>query len=822
MQPSTMPRSSVAKAERRQDEPARGRPSARCPSSRYPSARPDVCAHCGNDVPDGATFCCEGCHAVHDLLQGEGLLRYYEMRAGSAAPAAAGGRRVDGTWLELVARDLAAAPAGLRKLSFDLQGISCSACIWLIDELFRRTGAAGRVEASAARGTIDIWVSSDFDLTSFVGELSRFGYDMGPRRAAVDEASSDLVVRVGICVAIAMNTMLFAIARYAGLVDPPTVRLFQLLELGLAGAAFLVGGMVFVAGAARALRCGVLHLDLPIAIGIVLGYAGSMTSLVISGGEASYLDTLVVFTTLMLVGRLLRQRIVARNRAQILDDAGVESLLVRRIEARADGGETVAIVPATSIRKGDSLLVTPGDVVPVAARLTDEGATFSLEWITGEAEPLARSRGEMVVAGSSVAGGSAARLQADEDLAASALLDLLRAPTTGRDAPGRLERRIATAWVPFVLLAATVGFVGWWLATGDVARALSVAVGLLVVTCPCAFGIATPLGHEIVLGALRSRGLLVRTGGFLERAADVRTIVFDKTGTLTTGRVRIEDERPLARLSPEHLAIVHQLAVRSGHPKSVAVVEAIPMSARTLDASTVVHETAGAGVEATVHGVCYRLGSASFALGAADDNGAGDVVFAADGVEIARLRTTEVLRADAAVEIAALRHEGFAVWMLTGDEAGRAHALAQSAGIDPVQVVAGCTPAGKAAWASAHDHGDLLFLGDGINDAPAAAIATCSGTPAAGRTFLAARSDFFLLGEGLAGVRLALRGARSVRRRTTRNLALAVAYNAGALGLCFSGLMSPIAAAVLMPVSSVIAVLSTVRDLSRKDAPWKC
>jgi Cu2+-exporting ATPase len=781
-----------------------------------------ACEHCGSAVVGDARFCCEGCRAVRDLLLGEGLTRYYELRNGAAAPVADDrSSREDAAWLELAARRLALGGPGLQKLELDVQGISCSACIWLIDELFRRTHAAGRALVNPARGTIDLWVESGFDLPGFVHDLARFGYRVGPRRASSDAPPSDLVGRVGICAAIAMNTMLFAIARYAGLADPGTLRLFQLLELGLATAAFLVGGTVFVASAARALRRGVLHLDLPIAIGIVLGYLGSIASLVVSEGHDSYLDTLVVFTTLMLVGRLLRQRVVARNRAQILDDAGAEAMLVRKVETHADGTEVVAIVPATSVRRGDVLLVTPGDVVPVAAELVDDHATLSLEWITGEADPIGVARGDDVVAGSSVAAGSAARFRAREDLAASALLDLLRAPAEGRDAPGDFERRIATFWVPFVLIAAGAGFGVWWWLTGDATRALAVAVGLLVVTCPCAFGIATPLGHELVLAELRRRGLLVRSAGFLERAADVTTIVFDKTGTLTTGRLRIEDASPLEALSEAQLLILHQLAVRSSHPKSAAVADVVPERCRTLDPNVLVHEIAGSGVETVVNGVVYRLGSRTFALAPARSMSAGDVVFSADGAPLASLVTSEVLRHDARKELDALRDERFETWMLTGDGEQRAETLARFAGIPSSNVVAGRSPAEKAAFLRERDHGDVLFLGDGINDAPAAAIATCSGTPAAGRTFLAARTDFYLLGEGLAGVRLALRGARALRRRTRGNLRLAALYNAIALGLCFGGLMSPIAAAVLMPVSSILAVTLTVRDLSRKDAPWK-
>ncbi len=781
-----------------------------------------TCQHCGSPFRGAGEFCCEGCHAVHDALLSGGLGRWYDLRGGAVVPAAGDvAARVDGTWLELACVELAASGPGLRKVAVDLQGISCAACVWLVEELFRRAAPAGRVDVNPARGTMDLWVQPDFSLAAFVQDLARFGYSVGPRRHLADATGDDLVVRVGICAAIAMNAMVFAIALYAGLEDPATVRLFHLLQLALAGAAFLVGGMVFVRGAVRSLARGILDLDLPIAVGIVLGYAGSIASLIVSGGRDSYLDTLIVFTTLMLVGRLLRQRVVAHNRARLLDDAGAEGLLVRRVETGEGGVERVVVVAAPTLRAGDVLLVAPGDVVPVDADLLDDGVTLSLEWITGEAEPVALARGEVARAGASVAGRSAARFRAREDLGASALLDLLRTPAEGRDATGRLERRVARAWVPFVLGASAVGFGGWLAFTGDPTRALAVAVALLVVTCPCAFGIATPLGHEVVLAELRRRGLLVRAAGFLERAADVRTVVFDKTGTLTTGALRIRDVAAIEALSPRALRLLHELAVRSGHPKSLAVAGATPEAARRLDPSLVVCEVPGAGVETVADGAVWRLGSPTFALGAPADGEPGDVVFARDDHAVARLATEEVLRTDAADEIRALRQLGVQVWMLTGDAPERALLAADAADIPHDRVVAGQTPEGKATWLRAHDRGDLLFLGDGINDALASAAATCSGTPAAGRTFLAARSDFYLLGEGLGGVRLALRGAAALRGRTRGNLRLAVLYNAIALGLCFAGLMSPLGAAVLMPVSSLVAVGLTLRELARKESPWR-
>lgn len=785
-----------------------------------------VCAHCGVSLAGApGPYCCEGCRAVAEILKDRGLLRYYDLRGERGVPVAiAGPARGGAEWLSLLEADLAT-KSGLVPVQLDAQGLHCSGCVWLVDEMFRQTGARGRAVTNPIRGTVDLFVAPDFPLRRFVEDVERLGYRLGPRRR--NEVGSDLVLRMGVTIALAMNAMIFAIALYVGVEDPKLYWLFQGLAFALSLVAFGVGGIVFVRSALRSLSSGLLHLDLPIAIGLLLGYAGSTYSFFFDGARGAYFDTLTVFTALMLTGRFLRQRVLSKNRAQLLEDGGIEGLLTRRIVEVAPGHERVEIVPVSRLEKGDVLLVSPGDVVPVAATLLDAEASISLDWITGEAVPHHLDRGDSVLAGACAAGSSALRVRAEEPFAASALLELLRTPTVADregDSVSPFERALARGWVVGVLLAAAIGFGAWMLATHDVPRSLSVAIGLLVVTCPCAFGIATPLAHELVLARLRKQGLLVRSSRFLERASSVRRVVFDKTGTLTTGDLELSDETALDALDASDRAILYNLAARSSHPKSGALRRAIPAAQQRYDATLTAEEVRGAGVEARVDGRTYRLGSRAFVASAAVLDGGeereADVVFGADGEVLAAFHTEERLRADATVEVEELRKLGCEILMLSGDRMDRALEAARAAGIDASRVVADKTPEEKAAFIREIDHGDTLMIGDGINDSLAVVAAHCSGTPASGRTFLAARADFYLLTAGLRPVRLALLASRAVKRTIRRNLTLSLTYNAVAIGLAYAGLMSPLVCAVFMPASSLLTIFHTTRSLAGEGDKW--
>ncbi len=351
-----------------------------------------ACLHCGLPVGAGGEndFCCRGCAAVYALLDSEHLERSYAFRRGAGVPVA----ETDAFGATPVARRPRGAPPERRwpyPDTLDVQGLRCVGCVWLVEELFRRAHGGEHVEVNPSLGRVDLVVQPDFDLRAFVSSVERFGYLFGPPVKRADAASNDLLWRLGVCAAIAMNSMIFAIAMYAGLRRGPLFDLFTALNFGFGAVAVLVGGTVFFRSAWRAVRQGMLHLDLPIALGIAMAFAGSVYSYAARRSEAAYFDTLDVFITLMLLGRWLQERVVERDRAWLLASDGTDSLLARRVvQGRLE------VVPCARLKRGDALLVAPGDLVPVDARLERGPATFSLDWIVGESRPRSYEQGEIV------------------------------------------------------------------------------------------------------------------------------------------------------------------------------------------------------------------------------------------------------------------------------------------------------------------------------------------------------------------------------------------------------------------------------------------
>jgi Cu2+-exporting ATPase len=780
------------------------------------STHAGACAHCGSPVPDGAgssIYCCAGCEAVAALLRSEELTRYYAIADGDVIPVGAAPARRSHAWLAPLLdgqRD-----ADTPTLELDVQGIHCAACVWLMNETFRRRPGAVALTVNPALGKARLtWRRGVFEPEAWIDAVERFGYQFGPSRKTGSAAAASLTWRLGVALALTMNVMLFSVSFYFGLGrdDGALYTLFSRLALLLSTGVVIVGGWPFLVAGARGLGSGILHLDLPIALGIVLVYATSLIGVARGrGGELAYFDTLNVFITLMLLGRFLQQRLLDRNRQLLLADDGAEGLVVRRLDA---DGRRLAVVPAPAVRAGDHLLVAPGELVPVAATLASEAhhapARVSTDWITGEAEARTVAAGARLLAGSFNAGTTAFTVVVDQDFADSPLVALLR-QTSGRAGAAehlRFWDGLARRWVVAVLAVAAAGFAIWLPRSGT--RALDVAVALLVVTCPCAIGIALPLAYEIVGARLRRAGFFARTGDLLDRLERVRKVVFDKTGTLTLQRLELVPDGSVERLEPEARAVAYNLACRSAHPVSACLAAALARAGAAYDPAAAVVEVPGSGLDWARPDGRWRLGRADWA---APQAGASGTVLARDGIVVARFTTREALRGGAAAEIAALQASGYAVHLLSGDAAPRVDALAAALGIPAAQAKGGRTPVDKAVDLAALDGGDALYLGDGANDALAFGQALCAGTVAIERPILPGRSDFFLVGESLAPLRTALAAAHRLRRVARRILAIAVAYNVVAVSTALAGLMSPVRAAVFMPLSSLSILLLTVTAL---------
>ncbi|MGE3636806.1 MAG: HAD-IC family P-type ATPase, partial [Sandaracinaceae bacterium] len=471
----------------------------------------------------------------------------------------------------------------------------------------------------------------------------------------------------------------------------------------------------------------------------------------------------------------------------------------------------------TSLERGDALLLAMGDLVPVDSTL-EAACELRLDWINGESEPRAFEAGERAPAGAFLASAVAVRARCLTGFADSALVELLTTPE--RDRGDRWFDRLGRVYVALVLLAAAGAF-GIWIVIGDLTSALSVTTAVLVVSCPCAFGIAAPLAFDLVQASLRQAGVFVRSPSLLSRMRGVRRAVFDKTGTLTTGTPRLADPSALEPLDGRARAALYDLAASSAHPKARAILAHLDGA---LTPGVIVHEVTSSGLELWRDGHRYRLGRPAWASPERAFDPAIDLVFSEDARPLAALRTREALRPAVREELAALREAGLEVFVLSGDSGEKVAALARELGLPEDHAIGGCTSEDKASWIRAHDPDRTLFVGDGINDALAADAALVSGTPAVETPFMAARTDFYFVGSRVAPIAALFDHARRLRRVLNVILTIAVLYNAGAVTLAYLGLIEPWVAAVLMPASSIVTIAVAtlgLRSARSRRSTWK-
>jgi len=791
-------------------------------------AAPGKCIHCGLDLdkthdPAAGPFCCQGCRIVYDLINETGLERFYDLRCDTIAPPA--DLRPDNlAWLEMMLADPDVAMGdGVVRLRLDLQGVHCAACVWLLEQLFARHAAGRALTINPALGTVDlVWDTTGGELSLYLAEAERFGYRFGPPRKSRHRASRSLQIRMGITIAVALNVMMYSLGYYFGLSPEesgPAYVLFGRLGLVLTGLVVAIGGWPFISAAWHGLRRGVVHLDLPIALGMLLGYGGSVVAYLSEGPEAAYFDTISIFVALMLVGRWLQEWVLEKNRNTLLESGGIADLYARRFR----DGEFEA-TPAVRIVTGDELWIAPGDLMPVDGVLLQREALISLDWITGESETRTRAPGDKVPAGAFNAGEYGFRTAVIENFSDSRLHDLLRVGGGEREVGRNWWHRVSTIYVIAVITLAVVGFAVW--SPTDSRKAIEVSVAILVVTCPCALGLAVPLARELVHVALRRHGVLLRSSHFLDKALQVRKILFDKTGTLTRGRLTLDERsrRDLPALSDADRAVLWNMSSRSNHPVSRCVAEAL-VEMQGVDHDPLadeVREISGLGLVWTNERGEWRLGKSDFAVpdGSGEQPEPGSSLFSLDGNRILAISCIEDLKHDAADEVARLLDSGYDVHLLSGDAPERVERIAVRLGLSPDQLRGGLTPEAKAAVVEDLDDSDTLMVGDGLNDSPSFDRAWCAATPAIDRAVLPHKADFYYLGDGVSAVRRALAAALRLRAVQRGNLVFATIYNLGAVGLCLGGLVTPVVAAVLMPLSSVTVVSLTILRLSRGRSAW--
>jgi Cu2+-exporting ATPase len=756
------------------------------------------CIHCGTrffPTPARPEFCCAGCQFVHGLIVGNGLEKFYDLRDGAPAPVQSlVFRKRDYDWLSELVK--AAESSSHAALTLDLQGISCVGCVWLIEKLFARKPGALSAEVNSTLGQISLrWITGECDIIAFARELQSFGYLVGPLGKQSRSASSALVTRMGVCGAFAMNAMLFSIPRYLGMdATFAYAALFDRLALIFATLSIVVGGSYFFTRTWSSLRNGVLHIDLPISLGLVAAYAGSVYAWSHGAMNFAYFDFVSTFTFLMLAGRWTQQTAIEKNRVRLL------SAIDESLHVFCDGAKT----PAADLRCGMRYQINPGQVIPVRSKLRVEAATLGLEWINGESEAHTARLGQLLPSGAVNCSQSAIELEAIEPWAESLLSSLLQTkPRANLDCSG-LERFIKI-YIVVVIAVAVAGFGAWLTASHSLLLALQVLTSILVVSCPCAAGVALPFADELAVSTLRKHGVFVREQSLWARLPRVRRIIFDKTGTLTLETMALRNPDAFAALTTKQKAVLLAMVENNLHPVSCCLRETLMAAGIASACVDEPKELVGAGIELQSGSGVWRLGKSEWAR--RGRNSPFDCVFTLNGDLLAEFSFCEQIRADAAREIARMQRDGFRVHILSGDRDYKVAQMARQIGLAPEDCHGEMSPAEKAQWLRKNGAQDTLTIGDGANDSLAFNESFCTGTPAIDRSLLQQKSDFYFLGRGLSGVRKLLEVARGHQATVRRVIAFAIAYNLIAILLSLAGKMNPLAAAILMPTSSLVSLM---------------
>lgn len=761
-----------------------------------------LCAHCETPcdtthpiTSGGQHFCCHGCRYVHDLIHANGLERFYELRDQPVPP-------VQETVFQ--SRDLSwfthACLTSQGLAHIEVQGISCIGCVWLIEHVFRSTPGARNIRINPLSGTAELSINpTEFPAAHFAHQLQQLGYLTGPESKNISRTRDTLVRKIGLCGALAMNAMLFAVPAYCGIpIGDRFAPLFEKGALACATLSLIIGGSYFVSKTFRALRRGLLHVDLPISLGLIAAYAGSLFEWTRGARSGLYFDFVSVFTFLMLVGRWCHQRTVELNRKRLLSH-GLQP------------PEPVA---------GETYEITQGQPVPVRSRLLSRAADISLEWINGESSPRTLQPGELVPSGAVNLSQHPLSLGAEESWNESLLYRLIHSekPDPEDDV---MTHRFILGYIYTVILLASGGLSFSLHSGAPVESALQIAISVLVVSCPCATGVALPLIHEIAAQRLRSQGVFIRESSLWRRLLRVRRIAFDKTGTLTGETLRFASTNTLAHLQNDALQALRVLVAHSLHPVATALRAAAGAPTTTHDRLERAVEYIGSGLEwKSPSGTLWRLGKHAWAvqqtLGSTSPVDPGTIL-SRNLTPLATFHCDETLRADAIEEVRKLHADGIRCCILSGDDPIRVERIARALSIPPDGALGNLSPDSKARWLrDAQARKDTLMLGDGANDALAFNESLCCGTPAVDRGLLEHRCDFYLLGKGLKGVRALLEMARKKEKLTRTILLFGALYNIAAIGLSLTGRMHPLLASLLMPASS-LATLAIVTASFRKE-----
>jgi cation-transporting ATPase V/Cu+-exporting ATPase len=721
----------------------------------------------------------------------------------------------------------------LTSIEFAVHGMTCGSCATRVQRVLGKQAGVTSAEVNYATGTAHVVLAEQpAEPAALTAAAEKIGYGLTPvtpdapdddEEALAAERSWLRRVIVGWPLALAVGYL----AMFSGTLR--TQPWAHWTEFALTTPLQFYVGWPFLREAARRARRATANMDTLIAMGTLAAYLFSTAQLLFFGGDMYFESTALIIAFLVL-GRYFEARAKQRagNAIRALLQLGAKEARVLR-----DGAEVM--VPVAQVRVGDLMRVRPGEKVPTDGDVVDGASAVDESMLTGESVPVDKTVGSSVAGATVNTSGvlTVAATAVGAHTALAQIVAMVSAAQTGKGQAQRLADRISAVFVPTVIALAAATFLGWWLIGGDPVAGLVAAVAVLIVACPCALGLATPVAIMVGTGRGAKMGILIKGVEVLERTREITTVVFDKTGTLTRGEMSLTDVHP-ADGTGEHqlLRLAGAVEADSEHPIGQAIATAARNRTGRLPAARDFAAVAGYGVRAEVDGTTVTVGRRTMLA----ENGlelpreldeqaerwesAGKTaVFAAwDGHVRGVLTVADTLKDDAAEVVAQLHRIGLKVAMITGDNARTAAAVAAQVGID--RVLAEVLPADKQSEVSAlQGAGEVVaMVGDGVNDAPALVQADLGIAIGTGTDVAIESSDLTLMRGDPAGVPNAIRLARRTYRTILQNLGWAFGYNVLAIPLAAFGLLNPIIAGAAMGFSSVSVVANSLRLLRFRDA----
>lgn len=802
----------------------------------------NACYHCGLPVAPDTHFqviieqqpramCCPGCQAVAQAIVDNGLTDFYRHRTERPATAQ---ERVPEFLQSLKLYDneniqkqfVYHYNENINQASLILEGIVCAACVWLSERYISSLPGVYEFNVNYATHRAQVkWDKTQIKLSDILAAISSIGYLAHPldpdRVEAIHRKEKKLFLRrLAVAGLGAMQVMMLSVALYAGEyygIEARLEQLFRWISLIIATPVVLYSARPFFAGAGRDLKLKQLGMDVPVALAIGLAYIASFWATLFNRGEV-YFDSVTMFSFFLLTGRFLEMN--ARHRAGQATEE-----LIKLVPAMANkiDAQRIRGIAVSELQSGDQILVRPGEVIPVDGHVIDGNSSVDESILTGESLPVDKKIGDTVIGGTHNIESplTVAVDHIGEHTVLAAIRRLLDQAQAQRPRLALIADRVASYFV-FVLLVCVVLVAAWW-TYYDAGQAFWVVLSLLVITCPCALSLATPVAITVAIGRLTKEGVLTTKSHALETLPKITDIVFDKTGTLTLGQLQLTKIKTYIDISEEQaLVLAASLEQRSEHPLAQCLVQQNSQPLLTLEN---IKSIAGQGVMGELNNETLRIGNWNFvkstlATDIADETGENTCVYLAKGSQlVAMFCFSDSLRADAQQLISYLQQTGIRTHLFSGDQPRIVENIARQLGIkdakgallpqDKLQLVTELQQQGAV----------VAMVGDGVNDAPVLAAAQVSVAMGSGTQLAQASADMILLSNSMLKLAQAIAIARQTVRLIKQNIWWAISYNVVALPLAATAFVAPWMAAIGMSLSSLVVVMNALR-LNRFQFKW--